>query len=198
MTRKAAFLLLPVLLLAACSGSGDSDSTTSEGSGQTQQSGEFTPGDSSTAATTPILPVPSIPSQMDVTKEENYKLGAINMYLRMRNATIVLLDEVRKNDYTNPAWSESVRQKVADLTPIFEEFQTLNAPGEFADQDAALRTNMENLVKHGAYLIKALDEQDGPAGVEAVQLLQEELNGLTKNGKFEGKDIPLPSTIPMP
>jgi len=193
MTRKAAFLLVPVLLLSACS---DSNESAGDVSDQTEQPGEVTPGGSSTAATTPLLPIPAIPEQMDVTKEENYKLGALNMYLRMRQATIVLLDEIRKNDYTNPAWTTAVTEKVNALKPISEEFKTLNAPADLADQDAALRANMDTLIEHGDFLLKALEEQDGPAGVEAIQLLQDELNSLTKNGKFEGNNSPMPSTIP--
>jgi hypothetical protein len=185
---KLTTLLLVSVVLAACS-AGSSSSNEAPSTPGSTDSTESVDSTESTMVVTPL------PEGFDPTKEENYRQAAINIFQRLKNAHAILMSEVLKNDYGNPAWGEGISRKAAALSPVYKEFEALKPSSEYIEQDKVLMASMKNIADLGANLRKTIEANDLDAAREVVHDLQDEGNRLSEHiVKFFATGGPAPTT----
>lgn len=150
------------------------------------------------AEESPTAMLPTLPEGADPFTQENYRLAAIRSYMTARQHVLDLMELAGEFDLGSETWASGMRDLAAKFNEEAAYFARLNPPAEYVEKQRSLVTSMKLVSGYIDALDAALVSGNFTDGSEALSAMQEEVNTMVKNGRFDEGSVSTATTVPAP
>lgn len=142
--------------------------------------------------------LPALPEGADPFTQENYRIAAIRSYMTARQHVLDLMEIAGEFDLGSETWATGMRELATKFNDEAAYFAKLNPPTEYEEKQRALMTSMELVSGYIEALDRALVSGNFTDGADALAQIQDEVNTMVQNGRFEESVDFTPTTVPAP
>lgn len=146
----------------------------------------------------PAVQLPTLPEGADPFTQENYRIAAIRSYMTAREHVLALMELAGEFDLGSETWASGMRDLAVKFNEEAAYFAKLNPPAEYVEKQRSLMSSMELISGHIEALDVALVSGNFTDGADAIALMQEEVNTMVNNGRFDEGAGFTATTVPAP